>query len=47
VLNLFADWLQVMLSQFALASSIAENQPRLASGSWECCAAATCWPWST
>jgi len=35
VLNLFADWLQVMLSQFALASSIAENQPRLASGSWE------------
>lgn len=35
VLHLFADWLQVMLSQFALASSIAENQPRLASGSWE------------
>jgi hypothetical protein len=35
VLHLFADWLQVMLSQFALASSIAEHQPRLASGSWE------------
>ena len=35
VLNQFADWMQTMLSQFALASSIAEHQPSLASGSWE------------
>ncbi|HEX2545320.1 MAG TPA: hypothetical protein VHL79_10595 [Ramlibacter sp.] len=35
VLNQFGDWLQVMLSQFALASSIAEQQPSLGSGSWE------------
>jgi hypothetical protein len=35
VLNKFADLLQVMLSQFALASSISEHQPMLNSGSWE------------
>jgi hypothetical protein len=35
VLHKFADWLQTMLSQFALASSIAEHQPGLMSGSWE------------
>lgn len=35
VLNQFAEWMQVMLSQFALASSIAENQPSFSSGSWE------------
>ena len=35
VLNQFASWLQAMLSQFGLASSIAEHQPTLASGSWE------------
>src|SRR5207248_841306 len=35
VLNQFADWLQNMLSQFCLASSLAEHQPTLASGSWE------------
>jgi hypothetical protein len=35
VLHQFADWLQVMLSQFALASSITDNQPTLGSGSWE------------
>lgn len=35
VLNQFADWMQTMLSQFALASSITEHQPSLGSGSWE------------
>lgn len=35
VLNQFASWLQTMLSQFALASSIADQQPSLSSGSWE------------
>jgi hypothetical protein len=35
VLHLFADWMQIMLSQFALASSIADHQPMLNSGSWE------------
>lgn len=35
VLNQFAGWLQTTLSQFALASSIAEQQPSLNSGSWE------------
>jgi hypothetical protein len=35
VLNQFAEWLQTMLSQFALASSIADHQPSLSSGSWE------------
>ena len=35
VLQRFADWMQVMLSQFALASSIADHQPMLNSGSWE------------
>jgi hypothetical protein len=35
VLNQFSDWMQTMLSQFALASSIAEHQPSLGSGSWE------------
>ena len=35
VLNQFTGWLQTTLSQFALASSIAEQQPSLNSGSWE------------
>lgn len=35
VLNQFAGWMQTTLSQFALASSIAEHQPSLHSGSWE------------
>jgi hypothetical protein len=35
VLHQFSDWLQTMLSQFALASSITEHQPTLAAGSWE------------
>jgi hypothetical protein len=35
VLNQFATWLQTMISQFALASSIADQQPTLNSGSWE------------
>jgi len=35
VLNQFAGWLQTTLSQFALASSIADQQPSLNSGSWE------------
>lgn len=35
VLNQFAEWMQTTLSQFALASSIAEHQPSLGSGSWE------------
>src|SRR5689334_3040401 len=35
VLNQFANWLQNMLSQFCLASSLAEQQPTLSSGSWE------------
>ena len=35
VLHQFSGWLQVMLSQFALASSIADHQPSLNSGSWE------------
>jgi hypothetical protein len=35
VLNQFANWLQTMLGQFALASSIADQQPSLNSGSWE------------
>lgn len=35
VLHQFTDWMQVMLSQFALASSIADHQPMLNSGSWE------------
>jgi hypothetical protein len=35
VLNQFSGWLQTMISQFALASSIAEQQPTLNSGSWE------------
>jgi hypothetical protein len=35
VLNQFAGWLQVTLSQFALASSIADQQPSLNSGTWE------------
>jgi hypothetical protein len=35
VLHQFADWMTTMLSQFALASSIADNQPSLGSGSWE------------
>jgi hypothetical protein len=35
VLHQFAGWMQTTLSQFALASSIAEHQPSLHSGSWE------------
>lgn len=35
VLHRFADLLQIVLSQFALASSLAEQQPMLNSGSWE------------
>jgi hypothetical protein len=35
VLHQFSGWLQTMLSQFALASSIAQHQPTLGSGSWE------------
>lgn len=35
VLHQFAGWMQAMLSQFALASSISEQQPTLGSGSWE------------
>jgi hypothetical protein len=35
VLHRFADLMQAMLSQFALASSLAEQQPMLNSGSWE------------
>jgi hypothetical protein len=35
VLHQFSDWMKVMLSQFALASSITDNQPSLGSGSWE------------
>ena len=35
VLNQFSAWLQTLISQFALASSIAEQQPSLNSGSWE------------
>ncbi|MCG2595331.1 hypothetical protein LZ009_21340 [Ramlibacter sp. XY19] len=35
VLNQFANWLQNMLSQFCLASNLAEQQPALSSGSWE------------
>ena len=35
VLQQFAEWMHVMLSQFALASSIAEHQPSFSSGSWE------------
>ena len=35
VLNQFAGWMQTMLSQFALAASIADHQPSLNSGSWE------------
>ncbi|HZN48879.1 MAG TPA: hypothetical protein VFB71_14750 [Ramlibacter sp.] len=35
VLHQFADWMKVKLSQFALASSITNNQPSLGAGSWE------------
>lgn len=35
VLAQFAAWMQGMLAQFCLASSIAEHQPTLGSGSWE------------
>jgi hypothetical protein len=35
VLHQFSGWLQTMLSQFALASSISDHQPTLGSGSWE------------
>lgn len=35
VLQQFTSWLQTVLAQFALASSIAEHQPTLNSGSWE------------
>lgn len=35
VLEQFAGWMQNLLAQFYLASSLAEHQPTLASGSWE------------
>jgi hypothetical protein len=35
VLQQFGDWLQQMLSQFALAASVTEQQPTLNAGSWE------------
>lgn len=35
VLHQFTGWMQNMVSQFALASSISEHQPTLGSGSWE------------
>jgi hypothetical protein len=35
VLNQFGEWMQTMLSQFALAASINEHQPTLGAGSWE------------
>lgn len=35
VLHQFARWMQTMLAQFALGSSIADNQPTLGAGSWE------------
>jgi hypothetical protein len=35
VLHRFAGFLQTMLAQFCLASSIANNQPTLGAGSWE------------
>jgi len=35
VLDQFAGWLQAMVSQFCLASSLAEHQPTLGAGSWE------------
>lgn len=35
VLHQFAGWMQSMLAQFALASSISDNQPTLGAGSWE------------
>lgn len=35
VLEQFAGWLQIMLSQFCLASSLTEHQPTLGAGSWE------------
>jgi hypothetical protein len=35
VLHQFAEWMTTMLSQFALASSLADQQPSLGSGSWE------------
>lgn len=35
VLQQFADWMQPTVAQFALATSIADHQPTLGSGSWE------------
>jgi hypothetical protein len=35
VLEQFAGFMQTLLAQFCLASSIAENQPTLGAGSWE------------
>ncbi|GAB3648108.1 hypothetical protein [Ramlibacter alkalitolerans] len=35
VLHQFAGFMQTMLAQFCLASSIADNQPTLGAGSWE------------
>lgn len=35
VLHQFAKWMQVALAQFALGSSIADNQPTLGAGTWE------------
>jgi hypothetical protein len=41
VLHQFATWMHPMLAQFALASSISDNQPTLGAGSWEVIRAAT------
>ena len=35
VLHQFAGWMEPMLALFSLASSISDNQPTLAAGSWE------------
>lgn len=35
VLNQFANWMQPMLAQFYLASSMAQNSPTVGAGSWE------------
>jgi hypothetical protein len=35
VLHQFTAWMQVPLAQFALGSSIADNQPTLGAGTWE------------
>jgi hypothetical protein len=35
VLHQFSSWMQVLLAQFVLGSSITENQPTLGAGTWE------------